>query len=428
LSVSYLVCAGSGKTHTMMGQLSDAELSGLCSGAITVGELLGTRTDAGAAGAPASGPGSASGASGSSIAGASASAGGVGAAGGGGAAAAPSIAERAGLAPRLLASIFAAIQAEPPGFSFSLQASFLEIYNERIRDLLVGIEEALRVRGSEGSVSRHGRLLFAGAGAGSLAGRVDASAVDTSTASLDAADGAGAGGAEGDASEAGAVAGGDDDDGGADADEAPAEDGDDVSSLGDGSSIMSELLETPFTGGLSGRDGAGAGRRRAGRDAGKSNSRLSSVTFSDRFSIGGASIASGGTSGSGLGFGGAASRAGGRLSLGPGAPGFGVGEEGGVEVRMNRDGKGVHVEGAREVTVGDIADIFEVLQVGARQRAVAATAMNDTSSRSHSVFTLKVRRAGRWAAARGACISPLPRWMRETLSCDCICNLRAGYC
>ncbi len=36
------------------------------------------------------------------------------------------------------------------------------------------------------------------------------------------------------------------------------------------------------------------------------------------------------------------------------------------------------------------ADIFRLLQTAARQRATAATKMNERSSRSHSVFTLRI--------------------------------------
>jgi kinesin family protein 11 len=52
--------------------------------------------------------------------------------------------------------------------------------------------------------------------------------------------------------------------------------------------------------------------------------------------------------------------------------------------------KGVVVQNLEEVTVLNANDIFEILQKGIQQRATAATNMNKNSSRSHSIFTMKI--------------------------------------
>ncbi|KAJ1460967.1 P-loop containing nucleoside triphosphate hydrolase protein [Pelagophyceae sp. CCMP2097] len=61
-----------------------------------------------------------------------------------------------------------------------------------------------------------------------------------------------------------------------------------------------------------------------------------------------------------------------------------------LKIREHPD-TGIYVERLCELVTTDSADIFRLLEQGNRLRKVATTAMNDTSSRSHSVFTLKVQ-------------------------------------
>jgi kinesin family protein 11 len=52
--------------------------------------------------------------------------------------------------------------------------------------------------------------------------------------------------------------------------------------------------------------------------------------------------------------------------------------------------KGVVCQNLEEVTVQNVGDIFEILQKGIFQRQTAETLMNKNSSRSHSIFTMKI--------------------------------------
>lgn len=53
-------------------------------------------------------------------------------------------------------------------------------------------------------------------------------------------------------------------------------------------------------------------------------------------------------------------------------------------------GKGIYVADATEVYVTNPEEMFEVMRAGQKNRSVAATRMNERSSRSHSVFILTV--------------------------------------
>ncbi|EKX39990.1 hypothetical protein GUITHDRAFT_50888, partial [Guillardia theta CCMP2712] len=50
----------------------------------------------------------------------------------------------------------------------------------------------------------------------------------------------------------------------------------------------------------------------------------------------------------------------------------------------------VHIKGLRELQVRNLEEAKQVLRYGARHRQVAETMMNDVSSRSHSVFNIKL--------------------------------------
>lgn len=60
-----------------------------------------------------------------------------------------------------------------------------------------------------------------------------------------------------------------------------------------------------------------------------------------------------------------------------------------LRIREDRT-KGIFVQGQKEVYVGSVADVFEVLHIGQHNRAIASTGMNAQSSRSHSVFLLAI--------------------------------------
>ena len=51
---------------------------------------------------------------------------------------------------------------------------------------------------------------------------------------------------------------------------------------------------------------------------------------------------------------------------------------------------GVYVQGLQEIGVSSHAEIQTLMEQGNEMRAVASTAMNATSSRSHSIFTIKI--------------------------------------
>ena len=52
--------------------------------------------------------------------------------------------------------------------------------------------------------------------------------------------------------------------------------------------------------------------------------------------------------------------------------------------------RGVYVKGLLEIYVGSVAEVYEVMRRGGAARAVAATNMNQESSRSHSIFVITV--------------------------------------
>lgn len=51
---------------------------------------------------------------------------------------------------------------------------------------------------------------------------------------------------------------------------------------------------------------------------------------------------------------------------------------------------GVYVEGLTVVAVSDYTEVGQLMALGGRARTVASTNMNDTSSRSHAIFTVSV--------------------------------------
>lgn len=62
-----------------------------------------------------------------------------------------------------------------------------------------------------------------------------------------------------------------------------------------------------------------------------------------------------------------------------------------IKIRESKE-KGVYVENALEELVEDYNEIDELITDGTKARVVAATAMNATSSRSHSVLTIHFKK------------------------------------
>ena len=52
--------------------------------------------------------------------------------------------------------------------------------------------------------------------------------------------------------------------------------------------------------------------------------------------------------------------------------------------------KGIYVQDITEVYVSNTEEMFEIMKAGSKNRSIAATRMNEKSSRSHSVFLVSV--------------------------------------
>ena len=53
----------------------------------------------------------------------------------------------------------------------------------------------------------------------------------------------------------------------------------------------------------------------------------------------------------------------------------------------------LQIKGLKEVQVGTLEDTLQCLSQGAKSRTTGATAMNDSSSRSHAIFTIHVEKS-----------------------------------
>lgn len=62
----------------------------------------------------------------------------------------------------------------------------------------------------------------------------------------------------------------------------------------------------------------------------------------------------------------------------------------GLQIRTGDATKGVYVQGLSETQVWNADDVLRLIQAGSENRSIAATKMNDRSSRSHSVFTASI--------------------------------------
>ena len=63
-----------------------------------------------------------------------------------------------------------------------------------------------------------------------------------------------------------------------------------------------------------------------------------------------------------------------------------------LNLRETKD-KGVFVADLTIITVKSVSEIENLMELGNQARHVGATAMNDTSSRSHSLFTIYIEQA-----------------------------------
>ncbi|XP_076467729.1 chromosome-associated kinesin KIF4A-like isoform X3 [Babylonia areolata] len=63
-----------------------------------------------------------------------------------------------------------------------------------------------------------------------------------------------------------------------------------------------------------------------------------------------------------------------------------------LSIREELNGE-IKIKGLREVVVGSLEDTLQCLSQGARSRTTGATAMNDTSSRSHAIFTIYIEKS-----------------------------------
>ena len=60
-----------------------------------------------------------------------------------------------------------------------------------------------------------------------------------------------------------------------------------------------------------------------------------------------------------------------------------------LKLREDQSG-GTYADGLSKFVASSAADMFKFLEIGRKNRAVGATAMNAGSSRSHSIFTIQV--------------------------------------
>ncbi|GLC44581.1 hypothetical protein PLESTB_001321400 [Pleodorina starrii] len=81
------------------------------------------------------------------------------------------------------------------------------------------------------------------------------------------------------------------------------------------------------------------------------------------------------------------------LEPSPGAPGAGGGAGTADNLQVKQDAvRGVYIEGATELGVTDEQQLVDFMTRGLAQRAVSATSMNEASSRSHCIVTVRVNR------------------------------------
>jgi kinesin family protein 1 len=65
-----------------------------------------------------------------------------------------------------------------------------------------------------------------------------------------------------------------------------------------------------------------------------------------------------------------------------------------MPLRVREDPQGAYVDGLTQYRVTRVEDIVTLLEIGTMHRRVATTAKNNLSSRSHAVFTVRLRRVG----------------------------------
>merc|ERR1711971_535848 len=73
-----------------------------------------------------------------------------------------------------------------------------------------------------------------------------------------------------------------------------------------------------------------------------------------------------------------------------------------LKVRESRH-VGVYVQGLTDVPIRTLGDVHQTLDAGLRAKAVAATDMNDVSSRSHCIFTVELVQSSGGVASSQLC-------------------------
>lgn len=70
---------------------------------------------------------------------------------------------------------------------------------------------------------------------------------------------------------------------------------------------------------------------------------------------------------------------------------------------------GVYVQSLSKILVSSYYEVRHLMAEGLRSRHIAATALNESSSRSHSILTLEVTQTEPAVRSRSACIAAAPR-------------------
>lgn len=84
-----------------------------------------------------------------------------------------------------------------------------------------------------------------------------------------------------------------------------------------------------------------------------------------------------------------------------------------LNLRMKPDGSGVYVEGLMRYRIASVDDLFDVLERGDQYRSVAATKVNEFSSRSHAVLMLSIMIPEETVDSQTGAVSVDERVMRE---------------
>ena len=70
-------------------------------------------------------------------------------------------------------------------------------------------------------------------------------------------------------------------------------------------------------------------------------------------------------------------------------------EEGGKEPKVVQIGTSITINGVDPFPVNSYEDVLKVFEDGKKVRVVGSTKMNNTSSRSHAIFTIHFKQSGK---------------------------------